>query len=68
MKKIALLLATLLVVSACSVPKNPKVSFGKKCMVKDESVSYSYVWLYDKNTGLPASEEQCEALPKKEEK
>jgi|TARA_S200002703_G_scaffold67441_1_gene58650 hypothetical protein len=68
MKKIALLLATLLVVSACSIPKNPKVSFGKKCMVKDESVSYSYVWLYDKNTGLPASEEQCEALPKKEEK
>tara|TARA_E500000081_G_scaffold87233_1_gene88394 strand:+ start:431 stop:637 length:207 start_codon:yes stop_codon:yes gene_type:complete len=68
MKKIALLLATLLVVSACSIPKNPKVSFGKKCMVKDENVSYSYVWLYDKNTGLPASEEQCEALPKKEEK
>ncbi len=32
-------------------------------MVKDESVSYSYVWLYDKNTGLPASAEQCEALP-----
>ena len=45
---------------------SPKVSFGKKCMVKDESVSYSYVWLYDKNTGLPASAEQCEALPKKD--
>ncbi len=35
-------------------------------MVKDENVSYSYVWLYDKNTGLPASAEQCEALPKKD--
>ena len=63
MKKIALILATLFIVSACSIPKNPKVSFGKKCMVKDESVSYSYGWLYDKNTGLPASAEQCEALP-----
>jgi len=35
-------------------------------MVKDDSVSYSYVWLYDKETGLPASVEQCEALPKKD--
>ena len=65
MKNIGIILTALLLVG-CSVPKNPKVSFGKKCMVKDESVSYSYVWLYDKNTGLPASAEQCEALPKKD--
>lgn len=65
MKNIGIILIALLLVG-CSVPKNPKVSFGKKCMVKDESVSYSYVWLYDKNTGLPASAEQCEALPKKD--
>ena len=43
-----------------------KVSLGKKYVVKDDSVSYSYVWIYDKNTGLPASEEQCKALPKKD--
>ena len=66
MKTIMTMLLAFLLVSACSIPKNPKVSYGKKCMVKDESVSYSYVWLYDKNTGLPASAEQCEALPKKD--
>ena len=66
MKHIMTMLLAFLLVSACSIPKNPEVSFGKKCMVKDESVSYSYVWLYDKNTGLPASAEQCEALPKKD--
>jgi len=65
MKNIAIITLAFLFFSACSV-SNPKVSFGKKCVVKDDSVSYSYVWIYDKNTGLPASEEQCEALPKKD--
>ena len=68
MKKIALLLATLLVVSACSIPKNPKVSFGKKCEQNGDKITYSYVWIYDKNIGLPANEEQCAALPSKEKK
>ena len=64
MKNIAIITLALLV-TACGI-SNPTVSFGKKCMVKDDSVSYSYVWLYDKETGLPASVEQCEALPKKD--
>ena len=65
MKNIAIIILGFLFLSACSV-YNPKVSLGKKCVVKDDSVSYSYVWIYDKNTGLPASEEQCKALPKKD--
>jgi len=65
MKNIAIIILGILFLSACSV-SNPKVSLGKKCVVKDDSVSYSYVWKYDKNTGLPASEEQCKALPKKD--
>ena len=65
MKTIMTMLLAFLLVSACNSKKS-KSFFGKKCMVKDESVSYSYVWLYDKNTGLPASAEQCEALPKKD--
>tara|TARA_B100000941_G_scaffold74557_1_gene50743 strand:- start:1132 stop:1329 length:198 start_codon:yes stop_codon:yes gene_type:complete len=65
MKKITISILTFLLVSACGI-SNPKLSFGKKCVVKDESVSYSYVWVYNKDTGLPASEKQCEALPKKD--
>jgi uncharacterized protein YcfL len=65
MKNIAIIILGILFLSGCSV-SNPKVSLGKKCVVKDDSVSYSYVWIYDKNTGLPASEEQCKALPKKD--
>ena len=52
--------------SACSIPSNPSLSFGKKCSVSKGQITYSYVWLYDKETGLPASVEQCEALPKKD--
>ena len=63
MKNIFILILTFLLATACGI-KNPQVSFGKKCMVKGDSVSYSYVWLYDKETGLPASEGQCWALPK----
>ena len=65
MKKITISILTFLLVSACGI-SNPKLSFGKKCVVKDDSVSYSYVWVYDKDTGLHASEKQCEALPKKD--
>jgi hypothetical protein len=67
MKKVALILATLFIVSACSI-KEPRVAFGKKCDQKGDNITYSYVWIYDKSEGLPANEEQCAALPKKEEK
>ena len=42
---------------------NPRISFGKKCSVtEDNSVAYSYVWLYNKESGLDADKETCAKL------
>ena len=35
-----------LVLSACSIPKDPRITFGKKCVVKDETehiLMYGYI-------------------------
>lgn len=46
--------------AGCSLPKEPKVSFGKKCSeTQDGQVVYSYVWVYDKSAGLKASKKTC---------
>lgn len=58
MKKIIILMVAGLLVTACSI-KEPRLSFGKKCTVKDDKVVYSYVWLYDKKVGLPATKNDC---------
>ena len=50
-----------LFVTACSV-KEPRLSLGKKCTIKDDKVVYSYIWLYDKQVGLPADEEACKQI------
>tara|TARA_B100001989_G_scaffold157601_1_gene112826 strand:- start:399 stop:572 length:174 start_codon:yes stop_codon:yes gene_type:complete len=50
-----------LVLSACSI-KEPRISVGKKCAVKEDKVVYSYLWLYDKQVGLPADKESCAAM------
>ena len=50
-------------ISACSI-KEPRVSFGKKCIEKGNSIAYSYVWLYDKETGLYADENTCDKIKK----
>ena len=47
----------------CAIPSNPKLSFGKKCHVAEDKITYSYVWLYDKNEGLKATNGQCVHLP-----
>ena len=57
-------LVTLLFLANCAVPSNPKLSLGKKCKVDGEDITYSYVWLFDKEMGLKASEAQCIHLPK----
>ena len=44
------------------LPKNPKLSFGKKCVDKQENVVYSYVWLYNKEDGLQANKETCNLI------
>jgi len=37
-------------------------------MVKDDKVVYSYVWLYNKTSGLSADTEQCKQIAPKTEK
>jgi len=62
MKKIIVALSISFLISACSSIKDPRMSFGKKCQVTEDNVTYSYIWLYDKKTGLPASKDQCLVL------
>lgn len=61
MSKLFYSLIILLFVSACSVSE-PRVSFGKKCVEKDDKVVYSYVWIYDKEVGVTANKETCKLL------
>ena len=61
MKKIVVTLFATLLLTACSV-KNPALMMGKKCLVKDNQVVYSYVWLFDSEQGLKATEEQCNQI------
>ena len=60
MNKILIGIITVLFLVGCSSIDNPRVSFGKKCLVKKDDVAFSYVWFYDKDTGLMATSEQCE--------
>jgi len=62
--KTIITLAISLLLTGCAIPSNPKVSFGKKCHVVDQNITYSYVWLFDKKTRLEATEAQCVHLPK----
>ncbi len=57
--KTIIIIAISFLLAGCTIPSNPKMSFGKKCYVVDNNITYSYVWLYDKNTGLEATEAQC---------
>ena len=59
--KILVVILLGLFVSACSI-KEPRLSFGKKCVEKDNQVVYSYVWVYDKKLGLKADKITCELL------
>ena len=63
MKTILSILITGLILSACSV-KEPRLSFGKKCVTKNDKIVYSYVWLYDKQVGLPAKTETFKLIKK----
>jgi len=59
---IVIIIVVSLMIAGCSIPKNPKVSFGKKCVDKQDSVVYSYVWLYNKKDGLQANKETCNQI------
>ena len=61
--KTIIIILTALTLPACSV-KEPRLSLGKKCAVKDDKIVYSYLWVYDKSAGLPADAITCELLDK----
>ena len=61
MKKLLVIFAMLTLVSACSI-KEPRLSFGKKCVEKKTNIVYSYVWLYDKKVGLEANKDSCKKI------
>ena len=63
---LTLLFASIMLLTGCSIPKNPEITFGKKCLVNDEQISYSWVWIQDKNLETKPSVEACELLPKKD--
>ena len=63
MKKLIALILSSILITACSI-KEPRLSFGKKCVEKDNQVVYSYVWLWDKKVGLTANEADCELIKK----
>jgi len=60
-KKLVVILFATVLLTACSV-KNPALDFGKKCLVKEDQVVYSYVWLFDSDQGLKATKEQCNQI------
>ena len=62
MNKVIIILTALLL-TACSISE-PRLSFGKKCTVKDDKIVYSYLWIYDKSAGVPADAITCELLDK----
>ena len=61
LKKLVVILFATVLLTACSV-KNPALNLGKKCLVKEDQVVYSYVWLFDSKTGLKATKEQCNQI------
>ena len=61
--KTILVTLTALLLTACSISE-PRLSFGKKCTVKDDKIVYSYLWVYDKSAGVPADAITCELLDK----
>ena len=60
MKTIGLFLIALFLVSGCV--SEPRVQFGKKCVIKGDQVVYSYVWIYEKDLPLEADEETCKQI------
>jgi len=49
MKTLLTILFASVLLTACSI-KEPRLSFGKKCLEKDNQVVYSYIWLWDKKS------------------
>ena len=65
MKKIISIIF-LFAVTGCAIPSNPELLIGKRCLVEGDSISYSWVWIADKDLSNKPSTEACQLLPKKE--
>ena len=61
MKKLLTIIMASMFLTACSISE-PRLSLGKKCTLKDDKVVYSYIWLYDKQVGLPADKQACKEI------
>ena len=61
MKKLLTIIMASMFLTACSISE-PRLSIGKKCTLKDDKVVYSYIWLYDKQVGLPADKQACKEI------
>ena len=62
MKIILTFLGVIFLLVSCAPIDNPKLSFGKKCLVKDDQVYWSHIWIYDKQDGLKANKEDCNQI------
>ena len=59
-KIITIIIATILLTGCSVVPKDPRMSLGKKCVInEDNNKVSSYIWVYGKEGGLSATKEQC---------
>ena len=56
---------TLITLTACSAVPNPRIALGKKCQAVGDRVTYSYVWVYDAKTRLPANTADCALIEDK---
>jgi len=68
MNKLILSLLAVLFLAGCSghiVP--PAIELGKKCIEKEGTVVYSYIWLHKKGTELSANAETCDLIQMNEE-
>ena len=61
MKKLLTIIMASMFLTACSISE-PRLSIVKKCTLKDDKVVYSYIWLYDKQVGLPADKQACKEI------
>ena len=58
-------LMAIAIVGCSQIPKEPAISFGKKCEVTENgTIVSSSVWIYSEEHGLRATEEAC---PKEKE-
>jgi len=60
--KIILTFLGLIFLISCAPIDNPKLSFGKKCLVKGDQVVWSHLWIYDGEDGLKATKEDCSEI------